>query len=129
MGVAHGFGRARQCGLRQALRRKGGLLLAVLLSRELRVASGVDKGFETCLTRLQMQTYITVSGFEYLHDKHGVPYGWGVARYALSESVFGEALTRSAYMHPPAESHSRLMDRLRELCPESDGKALLKLIK
>ena len=100
-----------------------------MLTRELRVASGVDKGFETCLTRLQMQTYITVSGFEYLHDKHGVPYGWGVARYAPSESVFGEALTRSAYMRPPAESHSRLMDRLRELCPESDGKALLKLIK
>ena len=100
-----------------------------MLTRELRAASGVDKGFETCLTRLQMQTYITVAGFEYLHDKHGVPYGWGVARYALSESVFGEALTRSAYMRPPAESHSRLMDRLRELCPGSDSKALLKLIK
>ncbi|HIS73224.1 MAG TPA: hypothetical protein IAD43_10010, partial [Candidatus Scatomorpha pullicola] len=56
-----------------------------LLTRELRRASGVDKGFETCLTRLQMQTYITVTDFEYLRDRHGKPYGWGVARYALTE--------------------------------------------
>ena len=100
-----------------------------LLTRELRRASGVDKGFETCLTRLQMQTYITVTDFEYLHDKHGKPYGWGVARYALTESVFGEEMTRSAYGRKPEESKAKLISRLRELCPGADDAPLLKLIK
>lgn len=89
----------------------------------------MDKGFETCLTRLQMQTYITVSGFEYLHDRHGRPYGWGVARYALSEELFGAGMVRSAYSRPPAESRFRLLARLRELCPSGDDKLLNKLIK
>lgn len=100
-----------------------------LLTRELRRASGVDKGFETCLTRLQMQTYITVCGFEYLRDKHGCPYGWGLARYDLSERVFGEELPRAAYSRPPAESKAHLLTRLRELCHTADEKALAKLIK
>lgn len=107
-----------------ALTREGSLL-----TRELRRASGVDKGFETCLTRLQMQTYITVTDFEYLHDRHGKPYGWGVARYALTESVFGEEMTRSAYGRKPEESKVKLISRLRELCPGADDAPLLKLIK
>lgn len=100
-----------------------------MLTRDLREASGVDKGFETCLTRLQMQTYITVCGFEYMRDKHGRPFGWGVARYAITESFLGEDLPRSAYSRTPAESKARLMERLRELCPAADEKTLLKLIK
>lgn len=100
-----------------------------LLTRELRCASGVDKGFETCLTRLQMQTYITVTDFEYLRDRHGKPYGWGVARYALTESVFGEEMTRSAYGRKPEESKVKLISRLRELCPGVDDAPILKLIK
>lgn len=107
-----------------ALTREGSLL-----TRELRRASGVDKGFETCLTRLQMQTYITVTDFEYLRDRHGKPYGWGVARYALTESVFGEEMTRSAYGRKPEESKVKLISRLRELCPGVDDAPLLKLIK
>ena len=107
-----------------ALAREGPLLTSAL-----RRASGVTKGFETCLTRLQMQTYITVMDFEYLRDRHGAPYGWGVARYALSESVFGADVTRSAYSRPPAVSRERLMERLRALCPDAGEKALAKLLK
>ena len=43
--------------------------------------SGGLKGFDTVITNLQMQTYVTVHSFEYAHDKYGRPYGWGVARY------------------------------------------------
>ena len=99
-----------------------------LLTRELRAASCVDKGFEGCLTRLQMQCYVTVTGFEYLRDKHGRPYGWGLARYDLAERVFGE-LPRSSYGRAPEESRARLLARLRELCPSGGGRALKKLIK
>ncbi len=31
------------------------------------------KGFDTVMTNLQMQTYITVHSFEYARDKHGQP--------------------------------------------------------
>ena len=99
-----------------------------LLTRELKNESGVDRGFESCLTRLQMQCYITVESFVYARDRHGRPYGWGLARYALSEDIFGE-LPRSAYSRPPAESKERLLQRLRGLCPDADEKALFRLIK
>ena len=99
-----------------------------LLTRELKRAAGVEKGFETCLTRLQMQCYITVYDFEYLRDRHGVPYGWGMARYALSEAVFGD-LPRAAYFRKPSESFALLLKRLRELNPAAGEKALIRLIK
>lgn len=37
------------------------------------------KGFDTVMTNLQMQTYVTVHSFESAYDKYGQPYGWGVA--------------------------------------------------
>ena len=46
------------------------------------------KGFETVITRLQMQTYLSVADFDYATDKHGVPYGWGIARWTTPEAVY-----------------------------------------
>ena len=51
------------------------------LSKDLKRLTGFGgdrlKGFDTVITNLQMQTYITVHSFEYAHDKFGKPYGWG----------------------------------------------------
>ena len=103
------------------------------LSKDLKKAAGFGgegmKGFDTAITRLQMQTYVTVHSFEYSRDKHGKPYGWGVARFAVAEDVLGEALTRCAYSRSPEESKSRLMARLRTLCPQAPESALEKLIR
>ena len=87
------------------------------------------KGFDTAITRLQMQTYVTVHSFEYSRGKHGKPYGWGVARFAVTEDVLGEEITRGAYSRSPEESKARLMARLRILCPQTPGSALEKLIR
>ena len=51
--------------------------------------SGGLKGFDTVMTNLQMQTYVTVHSFEYAHDKYSRSYGWGIARYAATEDVLG----------------------------------------
>ena len=71
------------------------------LSKDLKRLAGFGKdglkGFDTAITRLQMQTYVTVHSFDYALDKHGKPYGWGVARYAVTEDVLGTEVTRGAY--------------------------------
>lgn len=76
---------------------KGKLVMDMLLqigstlSKDLKRLAGFGrnglKGFDTVITHLQMQAYITVHGFEYAHDKYGRRYGWGIARYAVSENV------------------------------------------
>ena len=103
------------------------------LTKDLRKAAGFGgdgmKGFETVITRLQMQTYVTVHSFEYSKDKHGKPYGWGVARYAVTEDVLGAEVTRSAYRRDPAESKSRLLAHLQSLCPQAAPDDLEKLIR
>lgn len=51
-----------------------------VLSRVAKEGCGFHKGFDTALTRLQMQTFITNNDFVYQVDKHGKPYGWGNAQ-------------------------------------------------
>jgi hypothetical protein len=103
------------------------------LSKDLKRCAGFGKdgmtGFDTAITRLQMQTYVTVHSFEYSRDKHGNPYGWGVARYATAEDVLGEDVTRSVYSRAPEESKARLMAHLRALCPQATEDKLERLIR
>ena len=92
-----------------------------LLSHEIKRLAGFGKdgerGFDTAMTRLQMQTYITAMRFEYKKDKTGQTYGWGVGRYAMSEQVLGEDLVRSAYPVKPKESKEKLIGHLLEIIP------------
>lgn len=87
----------------EILRNKGSLL-----TKELKAACGYgkdgQKGFDTVITRLQMQTYVNVADFEYMADKHGKLYGWGMARYTIPEVEFGEAFIQTAYERSPKES-------------------------
>ncbi len=103
------------------------------LSKDLKRLAGFGsdglKGFDTAITNLQMQTYVTVHSFEYAQDKYGRPYGWGIARYAVTEDVLGEDVTRSAYNRSPAESKARILRHLGLLCSEAFDKDLEKIIK
>lgn len=91
--------------------------------------SGGLKGFDTVITNLQMQTYVTVHSFEYAHDKYGRLYGWGVARYAVTEDVLGSEVTQGAYNRDPEESKARIIQHLGNLCPEAFDDDLEKLIR
>lgn len=104
-----------------------------LLSTELKEFGGFgrdgEKGFETALTLLQMQTYITVKRFEHKLDRHGREYGWGVGRYALSEAVFGTDFVTSKYKTAPESSRECIANHIAELFPDTVKKEIEKLIK
>lgn len=104
-----------------------------VLSKELKECCGYGrgraKGFDTVITRLQMQTYITVGDFVYMRDKWGRTYGWGVAKYTTPEAQFGYDHLASAYCRDPEESLGRIVEHLRRLLPDVREDAILKLIK
>ena len=103
-----------------------------LLSKELKRLGGFgrdgNKGFDGILTRLQMECYVTIADFEYMRDRFGRTYGWGVARYARPESLFGEDFMAEAYREEPARSRERVCARIRELFPDAGEKQIRKLL-
>ena len=103
------------------------------LSKDLKRLAGFGgdglKGFDTEITSLQMQTYITVHSFEYARDKHGKPYGWGIVRYAVTEDVLGTDVTKGAYQRDPEESRARITQHLGMLFPDAFDDDLAKFIR
>lgn len=104
-----------------------------LLSTELKEKSGYGrngkKGFDPIITRLQMQCYVTVADFEYAKDKFGNPYGWGIAKYATPEQVYGGEFVRSAYSRPPKESFERIVEHLKIVLPGVDENKIIRLMR
>ena len=100
-----------------------------MLSHTLKAASGLEKGFDAAITKLQMQTYVAVKCFEYRVDSHGKRYGWGVARYDLSEKIYGADTVTGSYDVPPEESFERLLRHMRALCPDAPEKQIIKLLR
>ena len=76
------------------------------------------------LTRLQMEARLVIADFEYAVDRHGNPYGWGMARYAAPETLYGPPPAEGT----PAESFERLRDHFRRMFPEEPESRLRKLI-
>ena len=106
----------------------GGGMLSKALKSDCGYGKEGLKGFDQAITRLQMQTYVCVENFEYALDKHGAPYGWGVARYNTPEVLYGKKLVRSAYKRDPAESYERIKEHLLDLLPATEAE-VKKLIK
>ena len=108
---------------------KTGPALSKILKREAGYG-GKDglKGFDTVITRLQMQCYVITSDFAYMTDKLGRPYGWGVCRYATPEQYFGADFGERVYEREPEESYARMLEHLRRLLPRTDEAALRRLL-
>lgn len=106
---------------------------APILSKELKEAGnyrkGGKKGFETIITRLQAQCYVIISDFVYQIDKHGKPYGWGIAEYSTPEKFMGKDFTDRVYERTPEQSYQRILMHLKEILPEADESAIRKLLK
>ena len=100
-----------------------------IISRQLKrsCASAGIKGFDTVITRLQMQTYVCIDDFVYERDKNGNPYGWGIARYTTPEAIFGE-LARAAYKEKPMKSAQDIFEHLNGLNITRDENKLLRLL-
>ena len=88
-----------------------------------------DKDIDKYFTRLQMQTYIVTSDFVYEKSKDGQTYGWGVAKYATPESLYGAELIRSQYKTKPSESFEIMVERILKYFPKTDRQTVIKLIK
>ena len=87
------------------------------------------KGFDTVITRLQMQCYVLISDFEYEVAKDGEFYGWGIARYATPEEFYGKTFARNVYKRTPEQSYARILRHLKKVLPgvpEDDLKRFLK---
>lgn len=90
---------------------------------------GGNKGFDTCITRLQSQCYIVISDFVYLKDKKGKQYGWGVAEYSTPERFMGSDFKERVYSKSPKESYERILTHLRNLLPNVSEETLRKFLK
>ena len=88
-----------------------GEILSKFLKKKLDYRKGGNTGFETCITRLQMQTYLCVSDFIRLKDKNGRPYGWAVAQYTT-----------------PKYSEEKMIAHLKNLLPATEVQ-IRKLLK
>ena len=104
-------------------------MLSKRLKEALNYRKGGNTGFETCITRLQMQSYICIADFVYMQDGYGRPYGWGVAEYATPEELFGYDFITSAYQRDPQESKERILKHLQSRLPNATEIQLEKIIK
>ena len=86
------------------------------------------KGFDTIVTRLQAQCYVTIADFVYDTDRHGAPYGWGIAEYTTPEIQGGEAFISRVYQHTQEQSLEILLDHFRGILPNVPEAKLKKLI-
>lgn len=73
--------------------------------------------FETAITNLQMATYVVIADFEYLQDRLGRPYGWGVARYCTPEAFYETDFHAAVQGRTPEASAARIIGHLHELFP------------
>ncbi|WP_026493478.1 AlkZ-related protein [Butyrivibrio sp. XPD2002] len=106
-----------------------GAMLTREIKQNLNYKKGGNKGFETVITRLQMQTYVVPVNFEYSKRKNGEEYGWGNCRYDIAENFWGDKLCRSAYKRSPEESLDRIIKHIRKVLPRMDEEDLRALLK
>ena len=107
---------------------ESGSILSKSIKQKLNYRKDGNKGFDTVITRLQMQTFVCISDFEYMRDKYGREYGWGVARYSTPENLFGEDFLAEAYETDPEASQQKIYNYLSRSLPDASEKQILKLI-
>ncbi len=90
---------------------------------------GGKKGFDTILNRLMSECYVLTSDFVYQMNRHGVPYGWGIAQYATPETFFGDAFSDTVYKRSPEESRQRLVRHLQELFPKTEEAVIARFLR
>ena len=94
----------------------------------LRYKANLSKSaFDSSNSRLQMRTFIMISGFDYNLTKEGKPYGWGIARYALPESVY-ENFEENLDSHTPEDARDILYSHLRKKFPGTEASAINRLL-
>ena len=103
-----------------------------LLSTELKYLCGFSrngrKGFDGIMARLQAQSFVVIVDFEYRRDKRGLPYGWGVARYATADRHFGQAFSERIHANTPEKSQRNIVRYLSRFLPDATEEQIVSLI-
>lgn len=99
-----------------------------VLSKAAKRECGFAKGYDTVLTRLQMQTFVLLADFQYSVSREGAPYGWGNAVLDTPERWLGET-TLDAGGRTPQQSFERMIAHLRGVLPEADENALRRELR
>ena len=99
------------------------------LSKYAKRECGFSKGYDTVITRLQMQTYIVLSDFRYSITKEGVPYGWGNAVIDIADRWLAPELLAVPEDRTPEESFERMVGHLMTIIPETNELILRKELK
>lgn len=89
---------------------------------------GKEKGYDSTLSLLQMQTYLTVSGFSRKISKKGEEYGWSIAEYMRMEHKFGEDFIRNGYALSMDEAVLHVQENLTKRFGEIPDKLRKKII-
>lgn len=103
-----------------------------VISTDLRARVGLnykDSGFDKLINLLQMKCFVIPTSFEYTFDTKGNRYGWGLARYTLSDRKYGALIEAAEARMKPAEAKGLLIEQVMRICPEAPVKLAERLIK
>ncbi|MBR1740276.1 MAG: hypothetical protein IJ733_00095 [Lachnospiraceae bacterium] len=103
-------------------------ILSTVLKKQAGFGKGGEKNYPGIITGLQMQTYLVIVDFHRRVNKKGAEYGMPVSVLLPPEAIWGYETVTAAYGEKPEVSWQRIFDRVRELCPEADEKAVIRLI-
>ena len=92
-------------------------------------AKGGNKGFDTIITRLQMQTDVCIGDFIYHLDRDFKPYGWGTSLYTTPEALFGVEDMAEESGREPEECQERILAHLKSILPHTDEARLRRFMK
>lgn len=89
---------------------------------------GGEKNFPGISTGLMMQLYLVIVDFHRRLNKKGEEYGMPVSVMMPPESIWGYELVTSAYSETPERSRERIIERVKEICPEASDESIIALI-
>lgn len=89
-----------------------------------KMGEGGKVSLDPILTRLMMGLHVVIADFEYNTDRHGCPYGWGVARYTTPEMMYGRLNVDCT----PEESFQKILSHFHRMFPDVPDDKLLRLI-
>lgn len=90
--------------------------------------NGGYKNFDGIMTDLQMQTCLVIKEFRWKLGRNGQKYGMPFCIYCRPEDLWGYEAITGSYKEDPLLSKERIYDRLKDLYPDADGRAMDRLL-
>lgn len=103
-----------------------------ILTTDLKKMAGFGKGgeknFPGIMTELMMKLYLVTADFRRRKNKKGAEYGMAVSVLLPPEAVWGYDAVTAAYTEEPAQSWQKVFDRVKEMFPQAEDAAIIKMI-